>query len=190
MKGDKIMTGIYKITNKQTGESYVGKSKDIMQRWASHERALLNHTHHSTKLQNDFDTYGGISAFDFSVIEICSPSELNELEQFYINKFDTINNGYNGNKQNDCNERSEITITNAAYKELQNRTGNSYLMTYLYLKFNADDRNQIILNQTQLADDFGINVLTVSKHIKNLIENGVIKGIGKSGLYNKYEILI
>ena len=184
------MTGIYKITNKNNGKSYIGKSKDIMQRWAFHERSLLKRTHHSIELQNDFDSYGGISAFDFSVIELCSPSELNEREKFYINKFDTANNGYNTIQNVNNSERSEITITNTTYKELQNRIGNSYLMTYLYLKFNSDEHNQIVLNQTQLADEFGVGVLTISKHIKVLIENGIIKGVGKNGLYNKYELLI
>lgn len=184
------MTGVYKITNKHNDKSYIGKSKDIMQRWATHERALLKGTHHSTKLQNDFNLYGGIEAFDFSVIETCAPSELNEKESFYINKFDSVNNGYNGNEQNNNKQKNEIVFTNSSFKELQNRVGNSYLMTYFYLRFNADDNNQIVLNQTQLADEFGVGNLTISKHIKVLLDNGVIKSIGKSGLYNKYEILI
>ena len=184
------MTGIYKITNKYNNRSYVGKSKDIMQRWATHERALLKGAHHSTKLQEDFNLYGGIEAFDFSVIETCMPSELNEKEKHYINKFDSISNGYNGNEQSTSVERQEIVFTNNAFKELQNRIGHSYLMTYFYLRFNSDNNNQIILNQTQLADEFGVGTVTISKHMRVLIENGIIKPIGKSGLYNKYEILI
>lgn len=184
------MIGIYKITNKHNNKSYIGKSKDIMQRWSTHERALLKGAHHSVKLQNDFDKYGGIEAFDFSVLEMCAPSELNEKEKYYIQKFDSENNGYNGNEQNNNKERSEIIFTNNSFKELQNRVGNSYLMTYFYLRFNSDDKNQIVLNQTQLADEFGVGNLTISKHIKVLVDNGVIKPIGKSGLYNKYEISI
>ena len=30
------MTGIYKISNKDNGKVYIGKSKDIMQRWSAH----------------------------------------------------------------------------------------------------------------------------------------------------------
>ena len=118
------------------------------------------------------------------------PSELREKEKYYIQKFDSENDGYNGNEQNHNKERSEVMFTNEAFKELQNRIGNSYLTTYFYLLFNSDDKNQIILNQTQLADEFGVGNLTISKHIRILIENGVIKPIGKSGLYNKYEVLI
>lgn len=184
------MTGIYKITNKHNGKNYIGKSKDIMQRWATHERTLLKGNHHSIKLQDDFNSYGGIEAFDFSVLEICAPSELNEKEKFYIDKFDSIHNGYNGNEQNNNKEKSEIIFTNSSFKELQNRVGNSYLMTYFYLRFNSNEQNQIVLNQTQLADEFGAGSVTISKHIRVLVDNGVIKPIGKSGLYNKYEILI
>lgn len=184
------MTGIYKITNKINNKNYIGKSKDIMQRWATHERALVKGIHHSKKMQEDFDQHGGISAFDFSILEICAPSELSEKEKIYINKFDSINNGYNGNEQNDNQEKDKIVFTNASFKELQNRIGSSYLMTYFYLRFNSDDKNQIVLNQTQLADEFGVGNMTIIKHLKVLVDNNVIKSIGKSGLYNKYEILI
>lgn len=87
-------------------------------------------------------------------------------------------------------EKNEITITNKAYKELQMRLGSSYIMTFLYLKFNSDDNNQIVLNQTALADYFGINTITVQKHIRILLNEGIIKMAGKKGLFNIYEILI
>lgn len=184
------MIGIYKIENKYNGKVYIGKSKNIMQRWATHEQALSKHNHHSIKLQQDYDEYGGIEAFDFSIVEICAASELTTLEKLYITKYDAVNSGYNGNEIDTTNERSEIVLTNNSYKELQNRIGSSCLMTYFYLRFNADDNHKITVNQTLLADYFGINTLTVSKHIRALIDNGIIKNIGKSGLYNKYEILI
>ena len=184
------MTGIYKITNKNNGKVYVGKSKDIMQRWATHERALLKRTHHSLKLQEDFDQQGGIEAFEFSVLELCSAADLNEKEKYYIDKFDSINSGYNGNNANLSKSKEEITFTSKSFRELQSRIGNSYLTTYFYMRFHSDDKNQITVNQSQLADEFGINVQTMSKHIRVLLDNGVIKNIGKSGLYNKYEILI
>lgn len=184
------MVGIYKITNKYNHKNYIGKSKNIMQRWATHEQALLNHNHHSLKLQSDYDMYGGIEAFDFTILETCTLAELNEKEKYYIEEFDSVNNGYNGNEQNVNIERKEITLTNDTYKELQNRIESTYLMMYLYLRFNAGDDNTIVINQTLLAEHFDVNVITVAKHIRALMNNGVIKSIGKSGLYNKYEILI
>lgn len=183
------MTGIYKIENKNNGKVYIGKSKNIMQRWVAHEQDLNKHKHHSSKLQKDYDDFGGIEAFEFSIIENCTTSELTEREKYYIQKYDSINSGYNGNELDTHAERNEIVLTNDSYKILQDNIGSSCLMTYLYLRFNSDDNNKIILNQTLLADYFGVNALTVAKHIKILIDSGIIKNIGKSGLYNKYEIL-
>ena len=70
------MTGIYKITNKYNDKCYIGKSKDIMQRWAVHERALLKNNHHSIKMQEDFNTYG----FDSFKIIIYDTESNNLLE--------------------------------------------------------------------------------------------------------------
>lgn len=184
------MTGIYKIENKNNHKVYIGKSKDIMQRWSSHERALLKQVHHSKKLQDDYNACGGIQAFDFSILEICNANELNDKETYYIQKFDSINSGYNMTSDNALNEKEEIVINHKAYKELQMRIGSSYLMTYLYLKFNADDRNQILLNQTALADYFGVKNLTIQKHIRLFLDEGIIKVAGKKGTCNIYEILI
>lgn len=184
------MTGIYKITNKINGKVYVGQSKDIIDRWSKHEKALLKNEHHSATLQADFNLYGGIESFSFDIVELCDASALKEREKFYFEQFDSINNGYNGNKKNQAPERNEIIFTNSSFKELQNRIGSSCLMTYFYLRFNADDNNITILNQTQLADEVGVNNLTISKHIRTLMDNSIIRHVGKSGLYNKYEILI
>ena len=184
------MTGIYTITNKINGKVYVGQSKDIIDRWSKHEKALVKNEHHSETLQADFNLYGGIEAFEFNVVELCDVSLLKEKEKYYFEKYNSITNGYNGNKQNKNPERNEIIFTNTSFKELQNRIGSSCLTTYFYLRFNADDKNMIILNQTQLADEVGVNTLTISKHIRSLIDNSIIRNVGKSGLYNKYEILI
>lgn len=161
-----------------------------MQRWVAHEKALLKNNHHSIKLQEDFNLYGGIEAFDFSILETCSTADLNNREKYYIEKYDSINNGYNGNEQNVQAPKTEVIFTYKSFQELQNRIGSAYLMTYFYLRFHANENNKIILNQTKLADYFGIEVMTISKHIRVLIDNSVIRNVGKSGLYNIYEILV
>ena len=184
------MTGIYKITNKYNNKVYVGKLKDIMQRWANHERALQKNNHHSPKLQADFNNYGGIEAFEFSIIELCLASELNDKEKYYMNKFDSINSGYNVIGLDSDIVNPEITFTHESYEELLSRLGGSCIMTYFYLRFHADNKNQIVLNQSALADYFGVNVMTIGKHIRILLDNSVIRNIGKKGLYNVYEILV
>ena len=184
------MTGIYKIENKHNGKVYIGKSKDIMNRWSTHEKDLAKHIHHSSKLQEDFDKYGGIEAFDFSIIEKCDASELGNREKFYMEKFNSVSDGYNGNDEQLTPAKDKIVLTNEEYKEIINKLGTSCLTTYLYLKFHANEANQITVNQTALADYFGIKVLTLGNHLRAMLDYGIISKVGKSGLYNTYKILI
>ena len=184
------MTGIYKIENKHNGKVYIGKSKDIMNRWSTHEKDLTNHTHHSSKMQEDFDKYGGIEAFDFSIVEKCDASELTGKEKFYFEQFDSIASGYNGNDLKEAPEKEEIIITSAEYQTILDTIGTSCLTTYLYFKFHADNENKITINQSALADYFGIKVLTLGNHIRSMLDYGIIAKAGKSGLYNIYKILI
>lgn len=91
------MTGIYKFTNKITGESYVGASINIQKRYNAHK----NRYGHNSKCRehsyfhDKLEEYG-FSNFDFEVLEECNKEQLTEKEQFYIKKFDTVfPRGYN-----------------------------------------------------------------------------------------------
>lgn len=87
----KIMTGIYKFTNKINGKSYIGQSTNIRKRYKAHKNKSSEHSlfHEAIK---EF----GFENFDFSVIETCSSECLNEKEVFYIKEYNTLfPNGYN-----------------------------------------------------------------------------------------------
>lgn len=97
------MIGIYKFTNKLTGKSYIGQSRDI------HKRYIQHKCRHEKPLHGDMfveDTYFhkmlkhyGFWNFDFEIIEECKVNELNEKEIYYIEKFNTLfPNGYNKDK--------------------------------------------------------------------------------------------
>ena len=85
---------IYKIINQVNGKMYIGQTTlSIKERWKSHNN--------SWKLFNDcralyaaFDKYG-IENFEIEQVEECSNEEIDEREQFWIQKYDTYNNGYN-----------------------------------------------------------------------------------------------
>ncbi len=62
------MTGVYVIRNRITGKRYVGESVDIKRRWREHKRDLANGTHHSKRLQKDYNRYGRF-AFSYRVRE-------------------------------------------------------------------------------------------------------------------------
>ena len=89
---------IYTITNIFNGKVYVGETSNIVVRWAEHRKMLNNGTHHSKKLQEDWNTYGE-DAFEFKVIAI-DPNVPNKylrllLEDLFIHKYNSVCKGYN-----------------------------------------------------------------------------------------------
>jgi len=86
---------IYKITNKLNGKSYIGQTKrSIEQRWRRHINDAINNTL-DTHFARAIRKYGEKS---FSVEEICSTEsqdELNQLENYYIHKYNCLEDGYN-----------------------------------------------------------------------------------------------
>ncbi len=92
----KKLSAIYGIFCKSTGKTYVGSSNRVgLRRW-KHFDALNKGTHHSIKLQRAWNKHTP-SVFVFSILEICSEESLLEREQFYIDAWDSYNNGYNSN---------------------------------------------------------------------------------------------
>jgi group I intron endonuclease len=67
--------GIYVIRNATTGREYVGSSRDVAQRLATHRRRLESGRHNNGALQADWLIYGP-EAFTFAQVETCEPTEL------------------------------------------------------------------------------------------------------------------
>lgn len=80
------MIGIYKITNKINGKTYIGQSVNIKQRWAEHKANLRNNKHENPYLQNAWNKYGE-NNFTFKVIEECEQSELDDKEIYWISEY-------------------------------------------------------------------------------------------------------
>ena len=87
---------IYQIENLVTHESYIGQTINFKQRQRTHINQLKSNRHENPKLQNAWNKYGE-QEFHFRVweFEINSEEELNKLECEYIEKYDSLNNGYN-----------------------------------------------------------------------------------------------
>lgn len=85
---------IYKVTNKVNGKVYIGQTiRTLEQRKWQHLDAAKNGC--KTHFYNAIRKYGEDS-FVFEILdEASSVQELNELERYYIAKFDSIKNGYN-----------------------------------------------------------------------------------------------
>lgn len=95
------MIGIYKITNNINNKIYIGQSVDIERRWKQHIAASRdsNHSSYYNQLYKDMRHYG-LDNFSFSIV-ITIPTrdkkKLDELELYYMHKYDTLRNGYNIN---------------------------------------------------------------------------------------------
>jgi group I intron endonuclease len=87
------ISGIYAIVHPSSGRSYIGSSRDIVGRWADHQKRLKANTHHSCKLQGAWNKYGA-GAFHFVVIEHCIAVERTAREQFWLDQTQSYKQGY------------------------------------------------------------------------------------------------
>lgn len=90
------MVGIYKITNKINGQSYIGLSVDIEERWYKHKTNYKNvdNKEYEKTLYRAFRKYG-LNNFTFEVIEECEKEDLPNKEIFWISFYNTYADGYN-----------------------------------------------------------------------------------------------
>ena len=83
------MIGIYKITNKINGKSYIGYSNNI-------ERRFKEHCYKNEQTIDKAIRKYGADSFAFEVLEECSLSELQEKEKYWISVYNTYYGyGYN-----------------------------------------------------------------------------------------------
>lgn len=95
---DKVICGIYKITNIDTKECYIGQAVDVATRWKNHCKAGLGiDTPQGNKLYIAMKEYK-LPKFSFELLEECEPDQLNEREAYYIDLYNSYNYGYNSNR--------------------------------------------------------------------------------------------
>jgi len=92
----KNISGIYCIQNNINKKMYIGKSENIHRRLLEHFRHLNRGTSGSTYLQHAWNKYGQEN-FDVYLIEVCGQEIIEEMERYYIKKYNTNNDsfGYN-----------------------------------------------------------------------------------------------
>ena len=89
--------GIYKITNTQTNECYIGQSVDVYKRWNDHCKCGLGiDTPPGNKLYKAIQDYG-LENFTFELLTECTKEELNSKEKYFIELYQAKDYGYNGN---------------------------------------------------------------------------------------------
>lgn len=90
-----LKSGIYQIVNIETGERYIGSTKNFNSRKASHLYDLRRNTHKIPKLQDAYNLYGG-HRLEFLILEYVQMNRcgLIEREQYWI---DLLKPEYNTN---------------------------------------------------------------------------------------------
>lgn len=94
------MIGVYRILNNINGKSYIGQSWNIEQRWYRHKS---NKNPTSKHLYASIKKYGNQN-FKFEVLKELHESCLTQVfldtyEDYYINKFNTLNSDFGYNKR-------------------------------------------------------------------------------------------
>jgi len=108
--------GVYKIsfTNSINGKVYIGSASGgygFYTRWKSHISSLKNKKSGNTILQLATNKYD-LSNIIFEVLEFCEKDDCLNREQFYIDKYNSYNYGYNGrpkSSNNGCLPMKKVT---------------------------------------------------------------------------------
>lgn len=150
------MKGIYKFTNKVTGEVYIGQSKHIEARWTQHLNAIDD-----VKFHRSLREYG-IKNFTFEVLEEnpnFTDEDLDRLEKQYIKDYDSYNHGLNSTSGNGLlyNKKTPCKSRMLLVRGTINRT--------LYEKYltNVRDKNILIIGNFKICDTLTLfrNNLTI-----------------------------
>ena len=96
--GKADVCGIYKITNQETGECYIGQAVDVRRRWMDHCKMMLQiDAPKNNQLYTAAAEYG-LDVFSFELLLECESSQLNEKEKYFIELYNSDAIGYNISK--------------------------------------------------------------------------------------------
>ena len=121
------ISGIYKIINTVTGDFYIGSSKNVKRRWASHKCKSVWNECPNNPMYIDMRKYG-IDKFVFEILEEVEIDKLKEAEQQFI---ETLKPTYNN--------------INAKGRDIERRkkSKKEYRKTDKYKEHNKEYNNQL-----------------------------------------------
>ena len=87
--GGKKIGGIYKITFKKTGESYIGKTVDFATRWQNHVKTAIGLDGAARATLHNRMAKDGLWNYTFEILEEVDKDHLSARESYYIDLYGT-----------------------------------------------------------------------------------------------------
>jgi group I intron endonuclease len=127
----KVTSGIYLITCIPTGDTYIGKSKNLSQRWCQHRSDLRANTHNNPKLQELYNAHGW-KMFEMTLLELIPEKDSLETREAYwiANKNPSLNIVDTKLSRNDVNQINDMISSGSLEEEISQK----YNITVKYLK--------------------------------------------------------
>ena len=158
LKEIKSIEAVYGIHNVITDKWYIGSTFNLHDRIRRHRYYLLHNQHHSSKLQRSFNKYG-IDSFEIVVIKQFDKLDIDQLieqEIDTINKYNSLDNGYNMTK--DCRVYKNFKLSKEAIEKVSSTRSIPIVCLTLDGKF-VKKFNSI----TQAAEELGDQTTNISK---------------------------
>ena len=171
------MIGVYKITNPE-GKIYIGQSVDIKKRLNQYKnmnkRGIGNHLYNSLKKY-------GYTNHIFEVLEECSITQLNEKEIYWINFYNSINEGLNlkegGSFGNHSHETKNLIRLKAIGRKLSEETKQKISQSKIGNRYNLGRKHSEEIKQSPQYKNRKKGKITPerNKKIKESLEKPIIQ---------------
>jgi len=149
--GGSHMIGIYKFTNKSNNKVYIGQSIHLESRYKSHLNNYNNDNlkDFKTKFYRALRKYG-FENFTFEILELFENTDnLDNREIYWINFYNSFNNGYNSTFGGD-----KVTPNNELHPN--SKITNDQLLEIKKLLFETN------LSQYEIANQYGLSQSEIS----------------------------
>lgn len=162
---------IYFIINNITNQRYVGKTIDIKKRKRDHFNKLNSNKHINKKLQLAWNQYGQDNfSFEYIEFSLQDEMELNQKEIFYIDKYDSYNNGYNLTLGGDSgNTRGKISFEDYCFIYIGCQWKRMTNKIALYMNIDSSTVSAILREKSYLW--YKQSALELPEHEKEYIIN-------------------
>ena len=87
--GGRKIGGVYKITYKKTGESYIGKTTDFSTRWQNHCKTAIGLEGAARTTLHNRMARDGLWNYTFEILEEVDKDNLSAREGYYIDLYGT-----------------------------------------------------------------------------------------------------